>query len=177
MRFDSVPMVQFLTASVMLLGLCLVIYRVIFRSPERVTHRSPAPVRIGMWRRLRTTLNPGRLRSSHWKPAEASIKQTYPIRRGAFATVVGFPKLGSRISSPLRSEWSYSNGIWYLYLANGKAHWGEHQFVVGYETQEEADEQARALLGKTIKIVYDPDFPDDSRPIFKSSMGPAHEFG
>jgi hypothetical protein len=177
MLFDSVAMVHLLTASVMLLGLCLVIYRVIFRSPERVTRCSPDPVRIGMLRRLRTALNPGRLRLSHWKPAEATIKQTYPVRRGAFATVVGFPKLGFRISSPLRSEWSYSNGIWYLYLADGKTRWGEHQFVVGYETQEEADEQARALLGKTIKIVYDPDFPDDSRPIFESSLGPAHELG
>jgi hypothetical protein len=47
---------------------------------------------------------------------------------------------------------------------------GKFQFPFGFDTKEQATAIAQTMIDKTIPMYYDPDAPEDSKPIFPSIM-------
>ena len=163
MKLDAGTKVELLTAAVMFLGLCQMIYLIVRNDRADAKDRVPPPVRIGALQRLRIALNPGKLRRAAWPPGQATVQQVYLIPHHSFKTLVSYPSIGMRTSHPFKTQTKYSFGVWYHYIVNKKAYWGRQSFVTRYGSREEAQQQAALWAGKTFTIRYDPDYPEDSQ--------------
>jgi hypothetical protein len=132
-----------------------------------------APVKLGGSQAILRFMNPARWRGEHrCVSSQAYVRQAYPIlRRGAgkFMIQVSVPGGAFGIRS-LRPHRVHYDVIWYQFEVNGATLWGKFQFPFGFDTKEQATAIAQAMIGKAIPIRYDPDTPEDSKPVFPSIM-------
>ena len=133
-----------------------------------------APVKLSSSQSILRSMNPARWRGRYRCVAgQAHVRQAYPIlRRGMGEFLVKFSLLGGAfgIRNFFRPDQVHYDVIWYQYEVNGVTLWGKFQFPFGFDTPEQATAIAQAMIGKTIPIQYDPDAPEDSKPVFPSIM-------
>lgn len=163
MQLNESSKIELATAAFLFLGLCQMIYLMVRNHRADAKDRVPPPVRIGLLRRVRTALNPGKLRMAAWPPGQATVEQVYLIPHHSFKTLISYPSIGMRTSHPFKSQTEYSFGVWYRYTVNGKGYWSRQNSAIWYSSREEANEQANLWAGKSVTIRYDPDYPEDSR--------------
>jgi hypothetical protein len=166
MEFGVASKVELVVVLVGLLGLCRALYSIISRDRENTGLCGEPPVRLTLGRRLQVALNPGRLHKWSWTPARATVKKTFLVRRDLWATVASDP---IRVAHPWKIARRYGFGVWYKYTIGSTTYWGEHRPFISYRTEKEARERADALLEAEISIRFDPDLPEDSRPVFEQS--------
>jgi hypothetical protein len=174
-QFDTSSKVELVTAAVMFVGLCQIIYLTVRDERADAKERVAPPVRIGYFQRVRTALNPGKLHRASWRVSQATVQQVYLIPHHSFKTLVSYPSIGMRTRHPFKTQTRYSSGVSYCYLVDGKMHWNqcnlllremywnEQRKFVRYGSREEAQQQAEAWSNKTVMIRYDPEYPEDSQ--------------
>lgn len=161
--------IELAIAALAFAGLCRIFYFQISMWRENAQlYRHPA-AGMNLWTRLRVFFNPGQLYRRGWTPAHATVQQTFLVRRDVPAAV-GPDMFGLRHYSFWKTKRVYGIGFWYRYTVGNTGYWGEHRpsqyFLSLHYPKQEAREQANALLGTEIAIRYDPDLPEDSRPVF-----------
>jgi hypothetical protein len=133
-----------------------------------------APVRLSSSRSVVRSMNP-----AHWRcryrcaGGPAYVRQAYPVLRramGKFLVKFSLPGGAYGIPDPFRPRQVHYDVIWYQYEVNGVTLWGKFQFPFGFDTKEQATAIAQIMIGKAIPIHYDPDAPEDSKPVFPSIM-------
>ena len=135
-----------------------------------------APVKLSAWQPTLRSMNPAHWGGRHRCVAsQAHVRQAYPVLRrgraqGKFLVKFSLPGGAFGIRHPFQWPQVHFDVIWYQYEVNGVTHWGKFQFPFGFDTLEEATGIAETMVGKAIPIQFDPDFPEDSKPVFPLIM-------
>ena len=150
------------------------IFRFIKQCIEESQEDKLAPVKLRGRQSILRSLNPARWGGRYRTMAgQAYVRQAYPILRrgqGRFLWKVSVSGGAFGIRNLFDPQSVHYDVIWYQYEVKGTTLWGKYQFPFGFETLEQARAIAQAMTGKAIPIHYDPDAPDDSKPVFRSIM-------
>ena len=129
MQLDESSRIELATAAFLFLGLCWMIYLMVRNHRADAKDRVPPPVRIGLLQRVRTALNPGKLRMAAWPPGEATVEQVYLIpprfyvRHADLRGGGGGGRVSPRISRARKAKSTNTSPWWFLCLETSGRVW------------------------------------------------------
>jgi hypothetical protein len=166
---DTLNLLSYLAGALFFYYAGVAIFRAVRNWAQEAREDKLAPVKLSASQSMLRSLDPSRWGGSQRSVlGQALVREAYPIlRRARGKYLLRYPIPGGAFgfpSNPFGQKVHYDL-IWYQYEVKGKTIWGKFQFPFGFGSLEEATTVARNLAGKTIPIQYDPETPEDSKPV------------